>query len=46
MNTEKVLNELIAKYAISDEDVALLEEAMEKDGLIEAEAVAEEPVAE
>ena len=50
MNTEKILNELIAKYGIVDEDVAKLEEAMQADGLLaepepkanaEAEAEAE-----
>ena len=34
MNTEKILNELIAKYGIVDEDVAKLEEAMQADGLL------------
>jgi hypothetical protein len=45
METEKILNELIEKYGIVDEDVAKLEEAMQKDGLFEvAETeVAEEP---
>lgn len=44
MNTEKILNELIEKYAIADADVARLEEAMEADGLLaepSAEANAE-----
>lgn len=48
MNTEKILNELIAKYGIVDEDVAKLEEAMQADGLLaEPEPNAEgEPEAE
>lgn len=42
MNTEKILNELIAKYGIVDEDVAKLEEAMQADGLL-AEPTEGEP---
>lgn len=38
MNTTKILNELIAKYSISDEDVSALEEAMKLDGFIAEEA--------
>jgi hypothetical protein len=43
METEKILNKLIEKYGIADEDVAKLEEAMQKDGLFEG---AETEVAE
>lgn len=37
METTKILNELIAKYSISDEDVSALEEAMKLDGFIAEE---------
>lgn len=37
METTKILNELIAKYSISDEDVSALEEAMKHDGFIAEE---------
>ncbi len=41
MHIEKALNDIIEKYSISDEDVAMLEEALERDGLLIAEAPAE-----
>ena len=41
MNIERALNDIIQKYSISDEDVAMLEEALEADGLL---APAEAPV--
>lgn len=44
MNTTKILNELIAKYSISDEDVSALEDAMKLDGFIAEEEVAAEEV--